>query len=533
MDLESAPVSRHYSLDSIILRGQRVFGWGFCLDTEHPLKVRSLRVPIEGGGFHDLEVWSSGGRADLIEAFPTAAHAGASGFMVHGRLPTLAVRGVASLVLEPSGELLPLAGFPEAYIPATDLNVQRGSERLLGIVRQRGWGGALKAAIRGIGRRMALSLQPATASMAEVAKGATVMFDHGMGGGASRYSKERIARMIGQGIPVLRVYSELSSLSYRVQLVAPRAAAPTEVRLESMDQVLDLVTMLKSPAIEINSLVGFDDVIGVLDRLTTIKTQHPNLRLRFNLHDFHALCPSFTLIDASGRHCAVPVLDVCRTCLPVNSRFSLGMNANIEIAAWRSAWARFLAVTDERVAFSRSSIELFAHGIAASSVGDWRIEPHTVNHEGFRQVLPKLDEPLHVVAVGHLNHAKGAGLISDLARRASERELPLRFTVLGTLEGGDNHPSIRIIGAFERERLCALLEAEGTGIALLPSICPETYSYVTDELMATGLPLAVLDLGAPAERVAGYHSGLLLPTEGLDAQLDALVAFARRLGAFS
>ena len=53
------------------------------------------------------------------------------------------------------------------------------------------------------------------------------------------------------------------------------------------------------------------------------------------------------------------------------------------------------------------------------------------------------------------------------------------------------------------------------------------------ELRAVDYAAAVLDLGAPAERVAGYHSGLLLPREGIDEQLDALVAFARRLGVLS
>jgi glycosyltransferase involved in cell wall biosynthesis len=172
-----------------------------------------------------------------------------------------------------------------------------------------------------------------------------------------------------------------------------------------------------------------------------------------------------------------------------------------------------------------------ARGLPDVAALPWRIEPHAFDAQGLRPVAPRLDLPLAVVAVGHLNHAKGAGLLGALARRAEERRLPLRFAVVGTVEGGAVPPSVRVTGAFPRERLCEWLEAEGTGIALLPSICPETYSYVTDELMATGLPLAVLDLGAPAERVAGYHSGLLLPTEGLDAQLDALVAFGRRLGA--
>ena len=121
-----------------------------------------------------------------------------------------------------------------------------------------------------------------------------------------------------------------------------------------------------------------------------------------------------------------------------------------------------------------------------------------------------------------------------LSSRAAERRLPLRFVVIGTLEGGTaGCPLLRVTGKFSRESLCDLLEAEGVGIAMLPSICPETYSYVVDEIMATGLPLAVLDVGAPPERVTLYPSGLVLPGEGIDEQLDALITFARQLGAHS
>jgi glycosyltransferase involved in cell wall biosynthesis len=39
------------------------------------------------------------------------------------------------------------------------------------------------------------------------------------------------------------------------------------------------------------------------------------------------------------------------------------------------------------------------------------------------------------------------------------------------------------------------------GLCLLPSIWPETFSYVTQELMSLGVPLVCFDLGAPAECV--------------------------------
>lgn len=522
-------MSRHYSLDSIVVRGRRVFGWGFCLDEAGPVRVRSLRLPIQGGGTADVAAFPSGHRADLTAAFPDARSAGMSGFMVHGRLPADVARGEARLVLDPSGEVLPLPRFPEAYSPATDVPVHRGWSRLVAVARQRGWIAALRAGLSGLKRRARQSVQPDLRALAATVKGAIVLLDHGMGGGANRYRDERIAALRAQGSAVVLVHSDLSSLSYPVQAWAFGEGKAIEMRLEAQEAVLDFLAALQPRSIEINHFVGFEDVAGLIEGIVGMKARRPTLRLRFNLHDFHALCPAFTLIDASGRHCGVPSLDVCRACLPANARFALGMNSTIDVARWRLSWQRLLDVLDERVAFSRSSLDLLVRGLPAEAGAGWRIEPHEFDAEGSRRLEPCLDRPLNVVAVGHLNHAKGASLIADLAARAAERDLPLRFSVVGTLDGGDAQPSIRVTGAFARKDLCDLLEAERTGIALLPSICPETYSYVTDELMATGLPLAVLDLGAPAERVGRYHSGCLLPRDGLDAQLDALVAFGDTL----
>lgn len=525
-------MTRHYSLDSIVVRGRRIFGWGFCLDRQRPIRVRSLRMPLEDGGSFDLDVYASGSRPDLSEAFADVPHAAGSGFMVTGRLPAPVGRGTAELILV-GGERLPLPRFPEAYVPATDLSVHRGWARVKAIARQRGWMGALVATIGGVRRRIALAAQPGAASTLRAARGATVVFDHGMGGGANRYRTGRVGALTATGATVVLVTSDLSSLSYRLRVIDGATDSHAERRIENQAELLRVVESIAPAAIEVNNLVGYEDVPAMLAAFVKLRRLRPELRFRFNLHDFLALCPSFTLIDASGRHCAVPAHEVCRTCLPANVRFSLGMSVGIGIAEWRQAWSEWLALVDERVAFSKSSLAMFSKGIPDIASLAWRLEPHAVDASDLRLVAPRLDRPVAVVAVGHLNHAKGGELLGALARRAEERRLPLRFAVVGTVEGGAIPPSVRVTGAFRREQLCELLEAEGTGIALLPSICPETYSYVTDELMATGLPLAVLDLGAPAERVAGYHSGLLLPTQGLDAQLDALLAFARRLGAFS
>ena len=523
-----------YSLDSIIVRGRRLFGWGFCLDHVGTLRRCAIEVPLEDGGTATFEVLPGGYREDLVHAFPNLPHASGAGFMVNGLAPARVGRGQAHMVAttRDGRELrLPLDGFPDAFTPATDLPLTSGVSRVREIARARGWFAAISSAAHGVARRLVRVLRTFPRNRAGGGDRPALVVDHAMGGGANRYREGRVAALKAMGYDVLLVVPELATLSYRV--IPSVGSTGREHHYTSQDDLERFLGTIRFEHVEVNNLVGFEDPSAFLEMLVRMRRSGAR-HLRFQLHDFHAVCPSFTLIDASGRHCAIPEIDVCRRCLPANARNTLGLHIDADLPLWRDAWASLLEVADEIVLFSRASgrlLERVHHHVDRAKI---RFEPHALDPTGLRPVSPSLCDPVCVAAVGHLNHAKGAGLMRALSSRAAERRLPLRFVVIGTLEGGTaGCPLLRVTGKFSRESLCDLLEAEGVGIAMLPSICPETYSYVVDEIMATGLPLAVLDVGAPPERVTLYPSGLVLPGEGIDEQLDALITFARQLGAHS
>jgi glycosyltransferase involved in cell wall biosynthesis len=64
---------------------------------------------------------------------------------------------------------------------------------------------------------------------------------------------------------------------------------------------------------------------------------------------------------------------------------------------------------------------------------------------------------------------------------------------------------------------------------LFPSIGPETFSYVCEELMQLEVPLAVYDIGAPPERVARYRRGLILHEMDVQKTMRKLIAFHLKL----
>jgi glycosyltransferase involved in cell wall biosynthesis len=120
---------------------------------------------------------------------------------------------------------------------------------------------------------------------------------------------------------------------------------------------------------------------------------------------------------------------------------------------------------------------------------------------------------------------KGAGVVQGLAQEIAARGSPARITVFGTLEAAVDDDIVTVTGSYQHEDLPHLIECSGANVFLLPSICPETFSYVTHELVSLGLPLACFDLGAPAERVSRYSRGCVLQQRGAAALLDDLIAF--------
>ncbi|TXH36512.1 MAG: glycosyltransferase, partial [Burkholderiaceae bacterium] len=114
--------------------------------------------------------------------------------------------------------------------------------------------------------------------------------------------------------------------------------------------------------------------------------------------------------------------------------------------------------------------------------------------------------PLKIVVIGALSAIKGADVLEAAALEAARQKAPIEFHLLGY---GYRHlqtqPRARLTayGAYHEEDLPGLLAWLQPDIAWFPAQWPETYSYTLSAALQAGLPVAVPDIGAFAERVAG------------------------------
>jgi hypothetical protein len=81
-------------------------------------------------------------------------------------------------------------------------------------------------------------------------------------------------------------------------------------------------------------------------------------------------------------------------------------------------------------------------------------------------------------------------------------------------------------GPYERNALADLLTTHKIHVVLMLSIWPETFSYVTHELIKLRVPLLSYDIGAQGDAIRQYPFGITIPlaSDGF-ALLDHIHAF--------
>lgn len=524
-------MSVRYAFDSLVLREDRLFGWGWLMDPACPARSIRLVITHANGARTEVACQSAGHRPDLAEVYPDVPHAAGAGFLMQARLQGPAAGATTRFEVElEDGRSWrqDVPGFPASHVAAAGaVSPWRGrwlvARALLGQGRIQP---LLRRARGALGRRLAAWAQRRR-GRGQTPVGTeppVLVFDHAMGGGANHFREECVAAWRAQGQVVWLLTPQLPTQTYLLTR-DPGGEAITA----AYPDIASLLSALPRPArLVLNSLVSWDDPVQVLRWVRG--QQDAGVPLTYYLHDYHPACPAWTLVDDTGRYCGIPALSRCASCLPANPAPFLGLMPKLDVGSWRQAWQPVLAKADI-IAFSQASIDVFRLAFPELPADAVQLRPHDTRYIRPEPVAPNLEDPLVIAVVGQINRYKGAGLVREMLARIEAEGLPARIVVVGTLDQPPVSPALRVTGPYRAGELPDVLRREGVGACLLPSIWHETFSYVTSEIMATGLPLAVFDLGAPAERVRAYGRGGIIPRVDAGAALDTLFALRDRLAA--
>jgi len=525
-----------FGVDRLVTNGRRIFGWGWVAHPTHA--IAEVALLLDGDGWQKrLPVHFGLVRPDVERVFPLLRNAGSSGFVVTGYPPRHPARKLVLELRFDDGERLLLD------ITHAVESRQEGHRKFREILwLARAAGRRLRHGdLRGIVRRAraqnfrAPSLDDVDAVqrvLPGLASGPAlcVVFDHNLGGGANQYRQQLIAQRLGSGVAVALCTYNLPTLDYRLQVFQP-AGGEEVYRISSFLGLEPILERAPVTEIFLNSPVSFDEPLVFADWIAAMRAAHPKARLTFAVHDYFAACPSFVLLDADGRYCGIPDVTVCATCLPRHQARYVALSPPTEIGPWRALWGRCLAAADEVRCFSDSTRRLLLRAYPNLAADRISVIPHQVDFVPSR--LPAVDHsgPLVVGVIGQISEQKGALVVKEMLDVIDREHLDIRVVVIGALDVPVKSERLRVTGPYRHDELVGLIEANGINLLLFPSVCPETFSYVTEEMIRLELPIVAFDLGAPGDRLRGYGKARLCEEINARSALATLVEFHAQLAA--
>jgi len=189
-------------------------------------------------------------------------------------------------------------------------------------------------------------------------------------------------------------------------------------------------------------------------------------------------------------------------------------------------WGDFFAVADKIVCFSNSSKEILRTAYPSLPEEKIIVSPHKV--EGFFPLkFVSKRGTLHIGVVGAINLHKGLEILKQMAKLLEEKNYDARIILIGQASEAISSNKLIVTGEYKREELPSLIKKHNISVVFIPSICSETFSFTTDEIMMMELPLAVFDIGAPPERVRSYKKGLVIGKIDAAYALEELLKFSK------
>ena len=274
---------------------------------------------------------------------------------------------------------------------------------------------------------------------------------------------------------------------------------------KAMPALLELLRGLRVELMVLHHTLGHDDSVRTLAEKLGVPQD-------IVVHDYASFCPRVHLLrraapEAPLRYCGEPDIAGCIACRAQGGELftKLPMRKLLARSAAGFAAARSVIAPSADVA---SRVTRHFPGVKP------RIQPWE-DDTAPRELIPPPPPgaPRNIVLIGGIGPAKGFDVLLDCAADTATRNLPLKFSVIGSSSDDARlfEAGIFVTGPYREAELPEQLAALKPHLAFLPSICPETWCFTLSEAWAAGLPTIVFDLGAQAARVKATGRGLVLP----------------------
>ncbi|MFC0813012.1 glycosyltransferase [Paracoccus panacisoli] len=324
-----------------------------------------------------------------------------------------------------------------------------------------------------------------------------VYVGHSLGGGAEHWLAARIDERIKQNrrSVVIRVGG---ARRFRIELHAEDGMLAGET--DAIEVVRNLIQRIPHRHIIYSCGVGDERPWELPDLLCDLAAGSGSV-LDIMFHDYFPISPSFNLLNADGSYTGVPPPSSTDAAHQI-----LVDSIHVSLRSWRERWGRAVRRADRLVVFSTNNAGI-VEAAWPDVEGKIACEPHKVLTDV--PVMQALrDRPGVIGILGAIGRVKGAQVISDLAYHLEAQADAPQLLIIGEFDHSFSlPPAVHVTGRYEPGHLPGILSSSRVTAWLMPSVWPETFSFTTHEMLATGLPVMAFDLGAQGEAVRRAANG--------------------------
>lgn len=312
-------------------------------------------------------------------------------------------------------------------------------------------------------------------------------------------------------------YRSLSSVSLQYIFKGEKQ----DITISKLDCIFE---KLKLGEININHLIYVNSIDSCVDFIIELKERY-NFGISIYLHDFYSICPSVNLLNYKKEFCNLPSSSSCDSCLEKydNQVNTLSFNkAEVlrvaafhknNIVVWRSMWRKLFDKANKFVLPSESAAILWKK-IFPEYINKVTILHHDLSYLSaiYQHKNPAMLPFYQVYVIGDIGEHKGSVIVHEMLELIKINKLNICINIIGAYDDSlfVNTPYLKLHGRFEHDNIANILNNKDINCFIMPSICPETFSYVTQEMMATGLPIIAFNLGAQAQFISDYTNGILV-----------------------
>ena len=345
-------------------------------------------------------------------------------------------------------------------------------------------------------------------------KEAELVLNHSLGGGATTYIERRMA----EHPDIEYFYAEILPDQTTLKLVTINTGNQDILYFDyaraDTSFLSRLGQCLRISKIFINQLVNYP-AQKTIDMIVS-----SGLQYEYFIHDFYCVCPRYSLLNKDNVFCKCEQdQNVCDDCLH-------NMPDAMKINDWRQSFRTMLAGACGISAPSMNTANIIRSYYPELSIDviEHPIPPHIHNTAG--QVRSH-DGTMNISVLGAIGILKGSRIVYELAEKIALHKLPMKLTVIGytDIHSGcyeNAAGTLKITGPYKNDDVSDLLAEYNTDIVLLPSICPETYSYTVSEAIYSGYKVLAFNIGAPSERIRETGMGWLVDDISSKAILEKL-----------